>query len=423
MKVLVIGGGGREHAIAWKLRQSPLLKELYCAPGNPGTASIATNLELTAKNIGALALWAVENEIDLTIVGPEAPLAAGLVDVFVEHGLRVFGPTKAAAQLEASKSYAKKVMKKAGVPTPDAEIFTDFDSARDYVLEKGAPIVIKADGLAAGKGVIVALTTDEAIAGLKQCLLDEQFGDSGRKVVVEEFIDGYEASVMAIVDGTSVVPLVVSQDYKRVFDGDQGPNTGGMGAISPTSVLEDRRVENLVGEIFLPVLRELWAQGIKYVGFLYAGVIVSKKTGEIKVLEFNCRLGDPETQVLLVRLQSDLLHALDAAVLGKLSAVELQWKKEAACCVVMCSEGYPGELNDGKEISGLFDESDGALLFHAGTAYAPDKSGKVISKGGRVLTISALGSNMKEAVAKAYGGVKKINFDGMLFRKDIGGGI
>ena len=419
MRVLVVGGGGREHAIAWKISQSSLLKQLYCAPGNAGTKDFAINVELPQNNVGALALWAVENEIDLTVVGPEAPLADGIVDVFGEHGLKVFGPTKAAAQLESSKSFAKKIMLKAGVNTPKAKAFDDYEKAKEYVLQEGAPIVIKADGLASGKGVVVAPDIDVALQALEYCLKGGGFGNSGAKVLVEEFIDGKEASVIAMVDGSNVVPFVVSQDYKRIYDGDKGPNTGGMGAISPTAVLEDRRVENLVGEIFMPVLHELWNQGIKYVGFLYAGIIVDSKTGEAKVLEFNCRLGDPETQVLLTRMESDFLYALDAAVLGKLSSVELKWTKQAACCVVASSAGYPGEVDDGKELKGLFKE-DGVEVFHAGTVTSPDDSDKVLTKGGRILAVSALGDTIGDAVSKAYQGIEKIEFDGMYYRKDIG---
>ncbi|MCB0324136.1 MAG: phosphoribosylamine--glycine ligase [Bdellovibrionales bacterium] len=420
MKVLVVGGGGREHAIVWKLRQSPKVTELFCAPGNPGTAQLATNVDIGVTNTGALAVWAVQNKIDLTVVGPEAPLAAGLADVFAQHGLRIFGPSQAAAQLEASKSFAKEVMQKAGVPTPRAELFEEFEAAKRYVEEQGAPVVIKADGLAAGKGVTVAMTVDEAIAALKECLLDERFGSSGKKVVVEEFIKGREASVMAIIDGTTVLPLVVSQDYKRLNDGDQGPNTGGMGAISPTDVLADEQVEGLAAEIFIPVLKELWSRDIRYVGFLYAGVIVDEE-GVARVLEFNCRLGDPETQVLLPRLQSDLCEVLDAAVSGKLSSIELSWKSEAAACVVLSSRGYPGEVDDGKPITGLESTENDVFVFHAGTTLAEDGQ-TVVSKGGRVLTVAALGETRNRALGKAYARLEKISFDGMHCRRDIGGG-
>ena len=380
MKVLVVGSGAREHALAWKISSSPLLKELYCSPGNAGTAAIATNVDLKSSNTGALALWALENEIDLTVVGPEAPLAEGIVDVFTEHGLRIFGPTKAAAQLEASKSFAKEVMQRAGVATPMAQIFEDYDEAKSSLEDFGYPVVIKADGLAAGKGVIIAHSFDEADTALKDCLCDDAFGDSGARVLVEEFIDGREASLMGIVDGSTVVPLVASQDYKRAFDNDAGPNTGGMGAISPTPVLEDKRVEKLVADVFIPVLNELWNRGIKYTGFIYAGLIVDKKSGEYKVLEFNCRLGDPETQVLMMRLESDLLQALDAASRQKLSSTELRWTNKSACCVVASSAGYPGKVDDGKKIEGIFEPKQSKALFQAGTKM--DESGVLRSSGG-----------------------------------------
>ena len=417
MKVLVIGGGGREHAMAWKISKSPLLTELYCIPGNPGTASFASNVDLNPLNPGAVAVWAVEQGIDLTVVGPEAPLAAGIVDVFQEHGLHVFGPTKAAARLESSKAFSKEVMLKAGVKTPKGKVFDNFEEAESYIKEQGAPIVIKADGLAAGKGVTVAQTLDEALEALKGCMLDKVFGDSGSKVVIEECLIGREASVIAIVDNETVLPLVVSQDYKRVGDGDQGPNTGGMGAISPTDVLADKRVENLIGDVFIPVVRELSARGIRYRGFLYAGMMVDEK-GDAYVIEFNCRLGDPETEVLMLRLKSDLLKVLVAAVEDRLPAIELLWTTQAAACVVAASRGYPGELDDGKRIEGLFAGDDTLQVFHSGTI---SKDGEVFSKGGRVLVVSALGDSVKEAVAKAYQGLEKISFEGMQYRNDIGG--
>ncbi|MCL4150671.1 UNVERIFIED_CONTAM: hypothetical protein GTU68_039609 [Idotea baltica] len=408
MKVLIVGGGGREHAIAWKVSQSPLLTELYCTPGNAGTAEFATNLDLSVANTGAIALWAVENEIDLTIVGPEAPLADGIVDLFHEHGLKIFGPSKSAAQLEASKSFAKEVMLKAGVPTAKAKVFKKFEPAKKYVKEQGVPIVIKADGLAAGKGVTVAMTMDDAIAALEECA----------RVVIEDYVDGREASLIGIVDGTTVVPLVLSQDYKRLEDNDEGPNTGGMGAISPTSVLEDKRLESLVAEVFLPVLRELWGRGIKFVGFLYAGMIVDKKTGDLSVLEFNCRLGDPETQVLLMRMKSDLLEILDAACRGKLSSRDLKWSSDSACCIVASSSGYPGDVDDGKIVEGLFEPTEDLVVFHAGTELSEDK--KVRTKGGRILSVAASAPDMNQALAKASEGIKRITFEGLHFRSDIG---
>ncbi len=422
MRVLVVGSGGREHALTWKLSQSPRLPQIFCVPGNPGTAEIATNVDLSVMNPGALALWAVENQIDLTLVGPEAPLAEGIVDVFTEHGLRIFGPTRAAARLESSKSFAKEVMIQAGVPTAKGAVFEEYAAARDYVTSVGAPIVVKADGLAAGKGVVVAQTTDEALEALESFMLHDRLGGAGHRVVVEECLFGQESSVMAIVDGMSVLPLVVSQDYKRIGDGDTGPNTGGMGAISPTPVLSDKRVENLVGEIFIPTLRALQQRGIHYRGFLYAGILV-ERTGAVKVLEFNCRLGDPETQVLMMRLKSDLLSVIEAAIDARLLNTELRWTDEAAACVVLASRGYPGTVDDGKTIYGLFPGSDDLRVFHAGTSSPPHALGTVQSSGGRILSVVGLGADVERAVSRAYEGVKQITFDGMQHRTDIGAAV
>lgn len=421
MRVLVIGSGGREHAIAWKVKSSPLVTGVYCAPGNAGTDSFATNVDLKVSDLGALALWAIENTIDLTIVGPEAPLSEGIVDIFTKHGLRIFGPTKAAALLESSKSFAKEVMLKAGVQTPRGAVFSDINAAKDYVLSHGAPIVIKADGLAAGKGVVVAESVEEAINALEDFMVRHTMGDAGTKVVIEERIVGREASVMAIIDGDTVIPLVISQDFKRIRDSDQGPNTGGMGAISPTPVLPDKAAEGLVGDIFLPVVRELKSRGIDYRGFLYAGAIVDAG-GKVRVLEFNCRLGDPETQVLLMRLQSDLVEVLNAATSGKLNSITLRWSTQAAACVVLASEGYPGEVKDGKPINGLFPEEHDLVVFHAGTRHAAGNDKEVITKGGRVLGVTAIGPTLNRALTRAYEGVERIKFEGMQYRKDIGGG-
>lgn len=417
MKVLVVGGGGREHALAWKLKQSPKVTQVYCAPGNAGTAQIATNIDISPKNLGALAVWAAENKIALTVVGPEAPLADGLADVFAEHGLKVFGPTKEAARLEYSKNFAKEIMLKAGVRTAEGACFDSAEEAKEYIREKGAPIVVKADGLASGKGVIVAQTLEEALAAVDEFMVEQTMGDAGNTVVVEEKLEGKEASVMAIVDGETVLPMVVSQDYKRLLDGDDGPNTGGMGAVSPTSVLPDEKVAQMVEDIFIPVIRELWARGIRYTGFLYAGVMIDP-AGAVRVLEFNCRLGDPETQILMLRLQSDLFSALLAAVNGNLETVELKWSKDAAACVVASSRGYPKQVDDGKVIEGLFEPSERIVAFHAGTR--GDEDGKVVSKGGRILAVAALGSSVSAALDNAYANLKRISFDGMHFRSDIG---
>ena len=418
MKILVVGAGGREHALAWKLKQSPLLTKLYCVPGNPGTAAIAENVDLDLSNLGALALWAVENEIDLTVVGPEAPLAAGLVNIFSEHGLKVFGPSKEAARLESSKSFAKEVMQRAGVKTAQGAVFSDLAEAKAYVREQGAPIVVKADGLAAGKGVVVCETLDQALDTLDSFLTGGEMGDAGKTVVVEECLRGRESSVMAVVDSDTVLPLVVSQDYKRLLDGGEGPNTGGMGAISPSPVLADERIEGLVEEIFLPVIGELSTRGISYTGFLYAGVMVDDE-GNVQVLEFNCRLGDPETQVLMMRLESDLLEVLLAAVEKRLPSVRLKWTKDAAACVVASSKGYPKKVDDDKVVSGLFSPEDNRAVFQAGTRR---KDKEIFTKGGRVLAVAARGKNLADAVEHAYQGIDKISFDGMHCRKDIGKG-
>ncbi len=417
MRVLVVGSGAREHAMAWKIHSSPLCSKLYCAPGNGGTASFAENVELKADTTGALALWAVEHKIDLTVVGPEAPLAEGIVDVFAQHGLKIFGPTKEAAKLESSKSFAKEVMLQAGVATARGAVFDDYDQAVAYVKKEGAPIVVKADGLAAGKGVVVAQTVDEAVEALESFMVHARLGTSGSRVVIEECLVGREASVMALIDGVTVLPLVVSQDYKRIGDNDSGPNTGGMGSISPTPVLSDKRVENLVGEIFLPVLQTLHQRGIHYSGFLYAGLLVDK-AGVARVLEFNCRLGDPETQVLMMRLKSDFLSVLSAAVEVKLASVELEWRTDSAVCIVCASKGYPGKVDDGKKISGLFEGTDDLQVFHGGTKKHGD--GEVVTSGGRILSVTALGGSVKEARERAYAAAERISFDGMQRRSDIG---
>lgn len=419
MRVLVVGSGAREHAIAWKLSQSPLRPELFCAPGNAGTSALATNVDIRVDTPGALALWAVEHRIDLTIVGPEAPLADGLVDVFVERGLKIFGPTKAASRLESSKSFAKEVMLKSGVSTAKGAVFESYDEAVAYVRKEGAPIVVKADGLASGKGVVVAQTVDEAIEALESFMVHARLGESGKRVVVEECLVGEEASVMALVDGTTVLPLVVSQDFKRVGDGDSGPNTGGMGSISPTPVLGDWRVENLVGEIFLPVLRELHSRGIHYSGFLYAGLLIDR-AGVAKVLEFNCRLGDPETEVLMMRMKSDFLAVVQAAVNVQLVSTEIEWHQDAAACVFACSGGYPGKVDDGKAIEGLFEGSDTLQIFHGGTRRNPEKPEQVITSGGRILAVTARGSTLPAALEQVYAALERISFEGMQYRRDIG---
>ena len=416
MKVLVIGSGGREHAIAWKLKQSKSLTALYCAPGNAGTSEIATNVPISVMEIDKLVAFAESEQIDLTVVGPEAPLEAGIVNKFELKGLRIFGPTKQAAELEWSKSFAKEIMLAAGVPTAQSQVFEQLEPACEYVKQRGAPIVIKADGLAAGKGVTVALTLDQALYALNECLADKRFGASGARVLIEDFISGREASVMAIVDGESVFPLVISQDYKRLLVNDQGPNTGGMGAISPTPVIGEERLDEIVKTVFDPVVAELAKRGIIYRGFLYAGLMVADD-GSYKILEFNCRLGDPETQVLLPRLESDLLEILCSALGSGLSKADFRWSNKACAGVVLASGGYPEKVEDGRIITGLSSASR-AQVFHSGTTTS--SSGDVISKGGRVLVVSALGNDLTQALKSAYEKVNQISFDGMQYRSDIG---
>jgi len=363
-----------------------------------------------------MADWAAENKIGLTVVGPEAPLADGIADIFLEKGLKIFGPSKAAANLEASKSFAKEIMLASGVKTAEGEVFSSYEKAEAYIKEKGAPIVVKADGLAAGKGVVVASSEDEAISALKEMMLDKRFGDSGASVVIEKCLDGKESSVMAIVDGQTVRPLVISRDFKRLEDDDQGPNTGGMGAISPSNILADSEAPKVMEEVFQPVLAELKKRGIDFCGFLYAGLMITPE-GEANVLEFNCRLGDPETQVILARLESDLAELLLAAAEGKLEEKEIKNSSLAAACVVASSRGYPLKVDDGKVIEGLFSGRDDQLVFQAGTR---SEGKKVVTKGGRVLVVTGLDPDIASALEKAYKGLEEIKFEGMHFRTDIG---
>ncbi len=412
MNILVIGGGGREHAIVWKLRQSPLAGTIYVAPGNPGMRGV-TRIPMGTPD--QLAEFAKVNSVELTMVGPEAPLCDGVVDAFRARGLRIFGPARAAAQLEGSKAFAKRFMVAHGIPTAASETFTDAESAIAYIRKMGAPIVVKADGLAAGKGVIVAMTEQEAIDGVKLCF-SGAFGEAGRLVVVEEFLDGEEASILALVDGDTIVPLASSQDHKRIGDGDTGPNTGGMGAYSPAPVVTDavwKQVQELVLDRFLAGCRK---ENLDYRGVIYAGIMVTK-TG-IGVLEFNVRFGDPETQAVLMRLDSDLVEALVAVADKKLASVELKWGADPSVCVVMAAKGYPGTIEKGAVISGLESaEAEGAVVFHAGTAL--DAQGRFTVQGGRVLGVTARGATVADAVARAYRAVDTIHWDGAYCRRDI----
>lgn len=420
MKVLVIGGGGREHALAWKLKQSEGVEQVFVAPGNAGTARDPqlSNLAITDKV--ALREWAQANGVGLTVVGPEAPLAAGVVDEFRSHGLAIFGPTQKAAQLESSKAFSKAFMQRHGIPTAEYQTFTDAVQAHAYVDAKGAPIVIKADGLAAGKGVVVAMSLAEAHEAIDFMLLDNKLGvahnEGGARVVIEEFLEGEEASFIVLCDGVNALALATSQDHKRLLDADQGPNTGGMGAYSPAPVVTPAVHQRAMDEVILPTLRGMAADGIPYTGFLYAGLMITPD-GRVKTLEFNCRMGDPETQPIMMRLRSNLAQVLLSATRAELDQVTLDWDPRVALGVVLAAAGYPMNPRKGDAISGLpADEAD-RMVFHAGTA---DADGRVVVSGGRVLCVTALADTVAAAQQKAYGVVDGIHFDGMQCRRDIG---
>ena len=420
MNVLVIGGGGREHALAWKLAGSKRLAKVFVAPGNAGTAREpgVTNVELT--DIAALVEFAQKEPVAITVVGPEAPLAAGIVDAFRAADLRIFGPTRAAAQLESSKDFAKTFMARHRIPTAAFQTFSDAGAAHAYIDARDAPIVVKADGLAAGKGVVVAATRDEAHAAIDQMLVGHALGDAGARVVIEDFLDGEEASFIVMVDGRDVLPLASSQDHKRLADGDRGPNTGGMGAYSPAPVVTPEIHAKIMREIVVPTVDGMAADGIPYRGFLYAGVMIDRD-GNPRALEFNCRLGDPETQPIMMRLKSDLLDLLEHATSGTLERAEPEWDRRACLGVVLAAAGYPGEPRKGDVVSGLdgvtADAFPDCYVFHAGTALADRK---VVVNGGRVLCVAALGDSIRQAQRAAYGAVAAIHFDGMQYRTDIG---
>lgn len=420
MKVLVVGGGGREHAMAWKLAQSLKVQQVYVAPGNGGTAKDPHLVNVPISDLAQLRQWAIDNSIGLTLVGPEAPLAAGIVDDFRAHGLRIFGPTQAAAQLESSKAFSKAFMQRHGIPTAEFETFTDAALAHAYVDRQGAPIVIKADGLAAGKGVVVAMTLAEAHEAIDFMLLDNTLGVThnagGARVVIEEFLQGEEASFMVLCDGKNVAALATSQDHKRLRDDDQGPNTGGMGAYSPAPVVTAEVHARAMREVILPTIRGMEKDGITYTGFLYAGLMISPE-GRIKTLEFNCRMGDPETQPILMRLKSDFLDVLLAATSQGLDHFEMDWDRRVALGVVMAAAGYPMNPRKGDVITGLPKNSEDAMVFHAGTI---EQDGQILTSGGRVLCVTALADSVKQAQQKAYQTAGPIAFDGMQMRKDIG---
>lgn len=415
MKVLVVGNGGREHAILWKVSQSPLVKGLYCAKGNGGTAKIAQNVSIEPTNVKALADFAQSEGIDFTIVGPEAPLVAGLVDEFESRGLKVFGPSQRASMLEGSKAFAKEFMQKYGIPTAEFHTFEDPQRAKNFIKDFGVPVVIKADGLASGKGVFVCKSYEEALRAIDNLMIKKALGEAGSKVVVEEFLEGEEASYIVMLNGDSYVPLPTSQDHKRLLDGDKGPNTGGMGAYSPNTFV-DEATEKAIRELIIErVIKGLREEGIYYRGFLYAGLMLTKDGP--KVLEFNVRLGDPEAQPLLMRIKGDFLQILLDFYEGK--PVSLEIDPRHTLCVVLASKGYPEKPEDGKEIIGLeeVERMEDVVVFHAGTEL---KNGRLYTKGGRVLNVCAWGKDLKEARERAYKAIEKINFEGMHYRKDIG---
>jgi phosphoribosylamine--glycine ligase len=417
MKVLVIGGGGREHALAWKLAQSPRVAEVFVAPGNAGTAleNNVTNIDLSVSDLDGLVRFAESNAIDYTVVGPEAPLVGGLVDRFEAKGLRCFGPNADCARLEGSKAFTKEFLNRHNIPTAAYGTFTDVNQALAYLDDVGAPIVIKADGLAAGKGVILAKTLDEAKSAVKDMLQGNQFGDAGRRVVIEEFLTGEEASFIVMVDGTDVLPLASSQDHKAAYEGDTGPNTGGMGAYSPAPVVDQTCHNRIISQVIKPTIHGLAADGLKYRGFLYAGIMVTAD-GTPKVLEYNCRFGDPETQPILFRLKSDLLDLIEAACHGSLADQIALWDSRAALGVVMAASGYPGDYPKGATIT-LGQDIEDTKVFHAGTGMNRNRP---VTSGGRVLCVTALGSGVTEAQTKAYERLKTVQFEGAEYRTDIG---
>ena len=416
MKLLVIGGGGREHALAWKLARSARVQQVFVAPGNGGTARDKRYQNVPYENNETLADLAQREGVAFTVVGPEAPLASGVVDVFRSRGLRIFGPTRAAAQLESSKDFAKAFMQRHRIPTAQYRSFTDAGAARAHVRERGAPIVIKADGLAAGKGVVVAMTLDEANAAIDSMLVDNRVGASGARVVIEEFLEGEEASFIVMSDGRNVLALATSQDHKRLLDDDLGPNTGGMGAYSPAPVITPTIHARVLREIIMPTVNGMAADGIPYSGFLYAGLMVAPG-GEIKTLEFNCRMGDPETQPIMQRLKSGLAPLIDAAIDGRLDQVDAEWDRRTALGVVVAAAGYPDNPRNGDAITRLPNDDDDCITFHAGTAFDDEQ---LVTRGGRVLCVTALGETVRAAQKRAYDGVDQVAFDGMQFRRDIG---
>ena len=418
MNVLVVGSGGREHALCWKIKQSPLLKKLYCAPGNAGISQDAECVDISATDIEGLKKFVIENSIDLTVVGPEQPLSLGIVDEFQKEGLKIFGPSKSAAELESSKVFSKDLMKKYRIPSASYEVFDNFDNAKTYLDSVKYPQVVKADGLAAGKGVIICESRDEAVSAVDSIMNQKIFGDSGSRVVVEEFLKGEEASFFVFTDGNDFIPLESSQDHKALLDGDKGPNTGGMGAYSPAPIVSDEIRNKIIEEVVKPTLDGMSKEGREYKGVLYIGLMIDGDN--IKVLEYNCRFGDPEAQPLMMRIDSDILPILVSIADGKLSDKEIVWNSNPTVCVVMASKGYPGDYAKGIEIEGLdlVKPSKELKIFHAGTKFGEDN--KVLTNGGRVLGVTALGSDISSAISASYNAVNKIGDKVLYFRKDIG---
>ncbi|WP_295748320.1 phosphoribosylamine--glycine ligase [Undibacterium sp.] len=416
MKILVVGSGGREHALAWKLTQSERVQSVFVAPGNGGTELNPYLINIPLTDPVALAEFVIQEQIGITVVGPEVPLAAGIVNIFRDKGLKIFGPSKEAAQLESSKDFAKSFMQRHAIPTAEYQTFSDLQAAHAYISAKGAPIVIKADGLAAGKGVVVAMSLDEAHAAVDMMLSDNKLGDAGARVVIEEFLVGEEASFIVMVDGKNILPLATSQDHKRLLDDDQGPNTGGMGAYSPAPIVTPQLHARVMREIIQPTVQGMAKDGIVFTGFLYAGLMIDEH-GNPKTLEFNCRMGDPETQPIMARLKTDLVNVMEHAVNGTLDAVELEWDRRTAMGVVMAAAGYPDDPRKGDVISGIPDETPDCITFHAGTTIL-DK--QLLSSGGRVLCVVGLGDTVKLAQKHAYDTVEKIRFQGAQYRRDIG---
>ncbi len=417
MKVLVVGSGGREHALVWKLSQSRLVSKIFTAPGNPGTAIHGENVPIKADDIHGLRDFALKEGVDLTVVGPELPLTLGITDLFEKAGLMVFGPSKKASVIEGSKVFCKELMERYGIPTAGFRVFEEPDEAYTYIRTVGGAMVVKADGLAGGKGAIVCRSEDEAMGAVRLIMEEKAFGEAGRRVVIEEFLDGEEASFIAFTDGRTVVPLASSQDHKPVYDGDRGPNTGGMGAYSPAPVVTDTLRDEILHRIMIPAVRAMEGEGRPYRGILYAGIMITKDGP--KVLEFNCRFGDPETQPLVVRLRDDLLDVMVRTVEGRLQGTELEWDERASVCVVMASKGYPGDYEKGKVIEGLerADTLPDVVVFHAGTSL---RDGKVVTSGGRVLGVTGLGGTIEEAIENTYRAVGMIHWDGAYYRRDIG---